>query len=113
MFQILLAAPAAQPKPNGLVSMLPILFVFLIFYFLIILPNKKKQKEHMKMLENLKIHDIIITTGGIIGKIVNIKKDRNTIVIRIDETNNTKMEIQKNAVAGVINESKETKTPSN
>ncbi len=115
MFTILLnaAATAPQQKPNGLVSLIPFLLIFVIFYFLIIVPNKKKQKEHQQMIDNLKIHDIVITTGGIIGKIVNIKKDRNTVVIRIDETTNTKMEVQKIAIAGVINESKETKTTAN
>ena len=114
MYQILLAAAnTAQQKPNALVSMLPLLLIFVIFYLMIIVPNKKKQKEHQKMIDNVKIHDTIITTGGIIGKIVNFKKDRNTVVIRIDETTNAKMEIQKAAIAGVINESKETKTTTN
>jgi preprotein translocase subunit YajC len=114
MYQILLAAAnTAQQRPNTFVSMIPLLLIFVIFYFMIILPNKKRQKEHQKMIDNLKVHDVIITNGGIIGKIVNIKKDKNTVVIRIDETTNAKMEIQRIAIAGVINESKETKTASN
>ena len=113
MFQILLAAPATQAKPNGLVSMIPLLLIFLVFYFMIIIPNKKKQKEHQKMLDNLKINDVIVTTGGIIGKIVNFKKNRNTVIIKIDDNNNTKMEIQKIAIVGVINESKKTKDSTN
>ena len=56
------------------------------------------------MIDNLKINDKIITTGGMIGKIVNIKKDKNILVVRVDETNNTKIEFQRNAVSGVINE---------
>ena len=58
------------------------------------------------MLGNLKINDIVVTNGGIIGKIVNIKKDKNIIVIRIDETTKTKVELQKGAVAGILNEEK-------
>jgi len=78
--------------------------MFLVLYFLIFRPQRKKQKDHQNMIDNIKIHDTIITTGGIIGKIVNIKKEKNIIVLRVDETNNTKIDIQRNAVAGVINE---------
>ena len=78
--------------------------MFLVLYFLIFRPQRKKQKQHQTMIDNLKIHDTIITTGGIIGKIVNIKKEKNILVVRVDETTNTKIEFQRNAVAGVINE---------
>ena len=106
---LLAAAPAAQAKPNALVQLVPFLFIFVIFYFLIIVPNKKKQKAHQNLLDNIKVHDMVITSGGIIGKVVTIKKEKNTVLIRIDDTTNAKMEVQKSAIAGVINESKETK----
>jgi len=78
--------------------------MFLILYFLIFRPQRKKQKQHQGMIDNLKIHDTVVTTGGIIGKIVNIKKEKNILVIRVDETTNTKIDIQRNAIAGVISE---------
>jgi preprotein translocase subunit YajC len=78
--------------------------MFVVLYFLIFRPQRKKQKDHKNMIDNLKIHDTIITTGGIIGKIVNIKKDKTILVVRVDETNNTKIEFQRNAVSGVISE---------
>ena len=78
--------------------------MFLVLYFLIFRPQRKKQKAHQNMIANLKIHDTVVTTGGMIGKIVNIKKEKNILVIRVDETTNTKIEFQRHAIAGVINE---------
>jgi len=90
-------------QPSMITSLLPFVFIFLIFYFLIIRPQRKKQKEHQNMLNDLKVHDTVITSGGVIGKIVNIKKDKNIVVLRVDDSSNTKIEFQRNAVAGVIN----------
>lgn len=96
---------AAQPAQGGTLQfMFTMGLMFLILYFLIFRPQRKRQKEHQQMLDDLKIHDNIVTNGGIIGKVVNIKKDRNTVVIRVDETTNTKIEVQRNAIAGVLNE---------
>jgi len=108
MFFSLLQAgtEAAAKSPNMLQQFLPFILMFAILYFLIIRPQKKKQKDHQAMLDNVNINDVIVTTGGIIGKIVNIKKEKNIIVLRVDETNKTKIEIQRNAVGGVIKEDK-------
>ena len=105
MFYILLEAGTA-PKPNMLGSLLPFILMFVILYVLIILPQRKKQKAHQQMLNNMKINDEVITTGGIIGKIANFKKDKSIVVLRVDETTKTKIEVQRGAIAGIINESK-------
>ncbi len=100
-YLILQAAPQGGGSMQFLFTMG---LMFLVLYFLIFRPQRKKQKQHQAMIDNLKINDKIITTGGMIGKIVNIKKDKNILVVRVDETNNTKIEFQRNAVSGVINE---------
>jgi len=69
--------------------------IFVIFYFLLIRPQKSKDKEHLKMLANLNKNDEVVTNSGIHGTIVNVKDK--TVVLRIDE--NVKMEIEKSAVA--------------
>lgn len=51
---------------------LPMIFMVVIFYFLLIRPQQKKAKEHKALLDNLKVDDVVITSGGIIGKIVTI-----------------------------------------
>ena len=108
------ANAAQQPAAGGaLIQLLPFILIFGVMYFLMIRPQKKKQQEHQKMLDNLQVHDKIITNGGIIGKVVNIKKEKNTIVVRVDETTNTKIEFQRSAIGGVINEEAQTKNSSN
>ena len=89
-------AQAAQ-RPSTLVSFMPIVLIFVVFYFLIIKPQKKKQLEHQKMIESLKKNDEVITIGGIHGTVLNVKDK--SIVLRIAE--NVKIEIQKNAIAGL------------
>lgn len=104
MYGIILEAQAQSAQGGSLQFLFTMGLMFIIIYFLIFRPQRKRQKLHQQMIENLKIHDMVVTSGGIIGKIVNIKKEKNIIVLRIDETNNTRMEIQKQAVAGVISE---------
>ncbi|MBI4335938.1 MAG: preprotein translocase subunit YajC [Candidatus Omnitrophica bacterium] len=86
-----------QAQPNPILNMLPLLFIFVIFYFLLIRPQQKKQKEHEDMLKKLEKNDEIVTTGGIHGTIVNVKDT--TVVLRIDD--NCKVELQKSCVSHV------------
>ena len=76
--------------------------VFGIIYFLILRPQKEKQKQHETMLKDLKKNDEIITTGGIHGIVVGTKDD--TIMIRVDE--HTRLEIDRGAVATIKNKFK-------
>ena len=71
---------------------LPIyVLIFAIIYFVMIRPQAKKQKEHNKMLDNLKKGDRVVTNGGIVGVIKNIKgKDKNILEI---DSSNTKLEV--------------------
>ncbi len=93
-------------QPNMIAQFFPFILMFVILYFLIIRPQRKKQKDHQQMLENIKVNDMVVTNSGIIGKIMNIKKEKNIVVLRVDETTNTKIEFQKGAIAGKINEEK-------
>jgi len=83
--------------PSPIMSLMPLILMFVVFYFLLIRPQQKKQKDHQKMLSELKKNDEVITNGGIHGTIVNIKD--NTYVVRVDD--NVKVEVSKSAVAGV------------
>jgi len=82
-------------QANPLINLLPLILIFVVFYFLLIRPQKSKEKEHLKMLTNLNKNDEVVTSGGIHGTIVNVKDK--TVILRIDE--NVKMEIEKSAVA--------------
>jgi preprotein translocase subunit YajC len=78
-------------------SFLPLIFIFVIFYFLLIRPQQKKQKEHAKLVAGLKTGDKVITTAGIHGLITNVKD--NTVTIKVAD--NVKIEFDKNAVVTV------------
>jgi preprotein translocase subunit YajC len=94
------AAPAGQPQ-GGMGSMMIIGYVLLFaaMYFFMIAPQRKKQKEHEKMLKSLQSGDEVVTTGGLYGTITNVKEDR--FVVRIAD--NTKVEIGKGFVTAVLN----------
>ena len=87
----------AQTGVNPMHFVIQISLIFLIFYFLLIRPQKAKQAEHKKMLSELKKNDAVITAGGMHGIIVNVKE--NTVVVRVDD--NVKVEIQKDSVSSV------------
>ncbi len=86
------------PQANPLVSLVPIVAIFLIFYFLLIRPQQKQQKEHQKMLEGLKKGDRILTTGGLYGTIVGMKGA--DLEVRFAE--NVKLLIARSAVAKLL-----------
>jgi preprotein translocase subunit YajC len=92
-----------QPAPSPIVSFIPIILMFLIFYFLLIRPQQKRQKEHEKMITELKKNDEVVTTGGIHGTIVNVKDK--TFIVRVDD--NVKLEISKSAIAAVTRQAGE------
>ena len=77
---------------------LPLILLFVGMWFLIIGPQRKRQKEHDAMLAALKSGDTVVTSGGIFGTITNIKEDR--LVLRIAD--NTKIELAKNFVSKKI-----------
>jgi preprotein translocase subunit YajC len=90
---------AGQAQPGGLwyMQLLPFAFIFIIFYFLLIRPQQKRQKEHQKLLSNLKTGDKVITSSGIHGLIANVKDT--TFLVKIAD--NVKIEVDKNAIASV------------
>lgn len=92
------SAPGAPQAPAAWVQILPMVLLFGAMYFFMIAPQRKKQKEHEKMLAALQSGDEIVTTGGIFGVITNVKDDR--FVVRVAD--NTKIEIGKGFVQTVI-----------
>ncbi|MCD6228163.1 MAG: preprotein translocase subunit YajC [Candidatus Omnitrophica bacterium] len=92
-----------QTQGAGLIQLLPLIFLFVVFYFLLIRPQRKKQIEHQKMIESLKKNDEVVTVGGIHGTIINVKEK--TFVVRVDD--NVKIEIDKSSIAYVKKQRKE------
>ena len=89
--------------PSALVSFVPFVLIFALFYFLLILPQQKKQKQHKSMLEALKKGDKVVTSSGIWGTVTNLGKD--TVTLQIAD--NTKINIQREYIARLRSDEEE------
>ena len=90
---------------DAFLSFLPLILIFVIFYFLLIRPQQKKMKAHKEMLSKIKRGDEIITAGGIYCKVSRVI-DENKIEVEI--SNNVKVVISKPTITSVINNSSDT-----
>jgi preprotein translocase subunit YajC len=86
------------PGGSSLLGLAPLLFIFAIFYFLLIMPQQRKQKKWQAMLGELKNGDKIVTSGGLRGTIISLKDDAVTLRVPPD---NLKLEISRAAVVSV------------
>ena len=91
----------SQPPSYHIFIMLGVMF--LIFWFLLIRPQRKEQKKKQEMVDKLKKNDHVLTSGGIFG-IVHSVKD-NEVVLKIDEQGNVKVKFAKSAIATIIKQS--------
>jgi preprotein translocase subunit YajC len=113
VFSLLMAAPqnggAASPGPAQFVtSLLPFAAIIAIFYFLIIRPQNKKQKETQRMLSALKKGDKVVTIGGIHGTIQSTRE--HSVILKVDD--NVKLEFSRSAISTVESQAKEDKAES-
>lgn len=101
----LILAQTSAPKPvdtgmQGMNMMIWMAFAFALIYFMSIRPQAKKQKELAARISSLKTGDRVVTTGGIYGTVANVK-DGSTLLLKIAD--NVKIEIDKSAIANVVN----------
>lgn len=94
----LFLAQAAPEQPNLFVSMMPLIFIFIIFYFLLIRPQQKKAKNHAKLVESIKTGDAVVTNAGIHGVVTNVKEK--TLILKIAD--NVKVEFDRASVVSVV-----------
>jgi preprotein translocase subunit YajC len=93
---LLLAAPQVA-EPNPLLTFLPLVLIFVVFYFLMIRPQQKREKQRKQMIAELKKGDKVITIGGVHGTIQQI--DETSVLIQADS--NTKLRVEKSAIGSV------------
>lgn len=89
-----MSQPAGGAEPNPLMSFLPLILIVVVFYFFMIRPQMKRQKEMRKFRESIQKGDSVVTTGGIYGKVAEIKET--TILLQVDE--GVKLKVDKSAV---------------
>src|SRR6266568_1166589 len=89
---------AQQAKGAGWLGFAPLIFIFAIFYFLLIMPQQKRQKKWQQMLSELKTGDKVVTSGGLHGTIVSIKDD--FVQLRVPP-DNLRLEVSRGSVLSV------------
>ena len=92
-------AQASSQQPSMLASFVPLILIFLIFYFLLIRPQQKKQKEHKILLESIKRNDEVMTSGGILGKVLKVDGDK----LSVEIAKGVNVTVFRSTVADVIN----------
>ncbi len=91
------------PPGGGFMSMVPMLAAIgLLFYFLMIRPQKRQQQQRVAMLGAIKKNDRVVTAGGIYGVVSNIDAEADEITIRVDETTNTKLRMSLGSISRVV-----------
>jgi preprotein translocase subunit YajC len=112
MLDFAFAQAAPGGGPNQLLSFLPLILVFVIFYFLLIRPQQKKAKAHQEMLSKIKKNDEVMTSGGIYGKVVTLADT----VVTLEVAPNVRIRVHRPQIAAVVTgekaatkESKDTK----
>ena len=83
---------------DSLISLLPLVLIFVVFYFLLIRPQQKRQKEHREMVANIKAGEEVTTAGGLLGKVTDVKES----FVKIEVTPGTVLTVQKHTVSAVM-----------
>jgi preprotein translocase subunit YajC len=94
---LVLLAQAGGQAPSLFVQLVPILLIFGIFYFLLLAPMRKRQKQHQVLLGALKRGDKVVTNGGLLGEIAAVE-DR---IVHLKLADNVKVRVVKTAIAGL------------
>ena len=93
-----LAAAPQQGQPDPLMSFLPLVVIFVVFYFLLIRPQTKKAKEHKQMVEALSKGDEVVTNGGLLGRITRVGDN----FIELEVADQVTLKVQRQAVSNVM-----------
>lgn len=91
------AAVAAQ-QPNPIMSFLPLILIFVVFYFLLIRPQQKRAKEHKGMVETLKKGDYVVSNGGLLGRITDLGEN----FVKVSVAEGVEVKIQRAAIAALM-----------
>lgn len=105
----LLQQTAAPSASNPALQLLPVILIGAIFYFLVFMPMQRQKKQQAQMLASLQTGSEVVTTGGIVGTVVNISGD--LLVIRV-KPDNIKLQITRSAVSGMVSAEKGVETKS-
>ena len=92
-------AAGASGGQGLLVQLLPLILIFVVFYFLLIRPQQKRVKQHKEMVNSLKVGSSVVTSGGIAGKVVKLDDD---IFITVNISDNVDVEIKRDTIVELL-----------
>lgn len=102
------AGRVAADAPNPIAQFAPILIIGVFFYFILLRPQQKEQRRRQDFLNNLKKNSKVVTTGGLIGTVVDISSDGKQVTLRVDDT--TRIRFLRSAIHGELDDKAETPT---
>lgn len=102
------AAPPAAGSPFDISFFFPVILIGILFYFMLIRPERKKSAAMADLLKGLKKNDHVVTIGGIYGTVVNVSEGSDVVTIRVDENTNAKLRIRRSAISAIV---KDDETP--
>jgi preprotein translocase subunit YajC len=91
-----------NPAANLGSMLLPIVMIFVLFYFLLLRPERQKQAQQRAMLEALKKDDHVVTFGGIYGVVTNVQRDADKVTLKIDENTGARLQVTLSSIARVV-----------
>jgi preprotein translocase subunit YajC len=101
---LLMAQGQAQPEdPYAFLRLMaPMAAIFMLFYFMMIRPQRRKEQELRELVRNVKENDRVVTIGGIHGVVTNVQRDAERVTIRVDESTGAKLRVNMSAIARVL-----------
>jgi len=96
------AAGAPPAAPNSLMQFVPLILIFVVFYFLLIRPQQKKAKEHQDFLSNMKRGDVVVSSGGLIGTITGLTET----VVTLEVADNVRVKVSRPYIMGAVSSAK-------
>ncbi len=93
-----LAQTAQAPQQGGLLGFLPLMILFVAFYFFLIRPQMRRQREHQKLVEGLSKGDEIVTSGGVLGRITEVGDN----YVKVDVAKGVELKVQRQAISSVL-----------
>lgn len=96
---MLFAPPTGGQTPNPFIQLVPLVLIFVVFYFFMIRPQQKKQKDREQVLDSIKRGDRVVTIGGIHGTVAGIETEKKTVLVQVAD--NLKIKFERSAIANI------------
>jgi preprotein translocase subunit YajC len=95
----------AAQQPGGVLGfLLPMVAIAALFYLLMVRPMRKQEKDRQTLISQLKKNDKVVTSGGIIGVVANVKEKEDEVVLKVDENSNVRLRVTKGSIVRVLTE---------